>query len=180
MSGTIKTLSSTIAYEDRWLRVRNDRISRPSGALGSYTVVEKADFAVIAAIQDSAIHLVEQFRHPVSGRYWELPQGSWTSGGDTPPADMAARELKEETGLISGAIEEIGFIYTAYGYSNQGCHVFLATELTFAGQELEPEEEDLISKAFSLDEFQSMIRRGEIKDATTLAAYGLLMSDARL
>ena len=37
-----------------------------------------------------------------------------------------------------------------------------------------PEEQDLIVKSFSLDEFEGMICNGQIKDAATLAAYTLL------
>jgi len=174
MTRTIKTLSSSIIYETRWMRLRQDEISRPSGAIGTYTVVEKEDFAVIAAIQDNEIYLVQQYRYPVSERCWEMPQGSYSDTEKLSPADIAMRELKEETGLVAGTIEKIGFFYEAYGYSSQGCHVFLATDLKFIGQKLEPEEEDLVSRAFSLDDFHSMIRQGVIKDAVTIAAFGLL------
>jgi hypothetical protein len=37
---------------------------------------------------------------------------------------------------------------------------------------LDQEEEGLISKRFSLDEFEAMIVNGTIKDATTVNAYG--------
>jgi ADP-ribose pyrophosphatase len=72
----IKTKASRIVYENRWMRVREDAVERQDGAPGIYGVVEKADFAVIVPLDNGFIHLVEQYRYLVKGRYWELPQGS--------------------------------------------------------------------------------------------------------
>lgn len=36
----IKTLSSKIVYENKWMRVREDKIQPPSGAEGMFGVVE--------------------------------------------------------------------------------------------------------------------------------------------
>ena len=174
MPGEFKTLSSRIIHEDRWMRLRLDAIERPSGAPGSYTVVEKPDFAVIAAIDGGMIHLVEQYRYPVGGRYWELPQGSWSGEGTLAAEELAARELREETGLVARAIRRIGFIHTAYGYSTQGCHIFHATELEHVGQALDAEEEDLVTRAVAVADFAAMIRAGTITDATTIAAFAHL------
>ena len=40
-----------------------------------YGIVEKPDFAVIAAIENGKVYLVEQLRYPVGSRFWELPPG---------------------------------------------------------------------------------------------------------
>lgn len=94
-----------------------------------FGVVEKPDFVVIIPIADGCIHLVEQYRYPVQRRYWELPQGSWEDNPDADPAIIAAGELREETGLIAGKMHYVGHQYLAYGYSNQGYHIYLATDL---------------------------------------------------
>ena len=60
------------------MRVREDMIRRRDGSTGIYGVVEKPDFVVIVPVEDDGrVHLVEQYRYPVKGRYWEFPQGSW-------------------------------------------------------------------------------------------------------
>jgi ADP-ribose pyrophosphatase len=70
----IETVGTTVVYENRWMRVREDTIRRRDGSSGIYSVVEKPDFVVIAPVEDNGrLHLVEQFRYPVRGRYWELP-----------------------------------------------------------------------------------------------------------
>ena len=169
----IETLDSHIVYKNKWMTVREDRIKRPSGVEGIYGVVEKPDFVVILPIQDGFIYIVEQYRYPIKERCWELPQGSWEEKPNVDHAELAAGELKEETGLVSDRMEYLGHQYLATGYSNQAYHIYLATDLKFTFKELDAEEEGLISKKVSLQEFESMILSGIIKDATTVNAYGL-------
>ncbi len=168
----IETVGSRIAYENKWMKVREDKIRRTSGAEGIYGVVDKPDFVAIIPIEKDTIHLVEQYRYPVGGRYWELPQGSWEENDTAEASEVAVGELQEETGLVAGKIDYIGHIYQAYGYSNQGFHLFVATELKRSEQRLDQEEEGLVTSSFTLREFESMITSGVIKDATTISAYG--------
>ena len=55
--------------------------------------------ASFPAEDDGRLHLAEQFRYPVKGRYWELPQGSWEQAPEADPLEVAHGELREETGL---------------------------------------------------------------------------------
>lgn len=172
----IATLSSRLVYENRWMRVREDEILRQDGSRGIYGVVEKTDFVAIVAVEDNGdLHLVEQYRYPVGGRFWELPQGSWESRPDVEPATVARGELREEAGVEAGEMIEAGYLYECYGYSNQGCHIFLARQLTAAPRQLDHEEQGLVTRRFSPAEVSAMIESGAIRDATTVAAIGLLM-----
>lgn len=67
-----------------------------------------------------------------------------------------------------------GHLFEAYGYSNQGYHVYLATGLRRDDADRDHEEQDLVTREFPLLEVERTIRDGEIKDATTVAAFGLL------
>ncbi len=67
-----------------------------------------------------------------------------------------------------------GHLFQGYGYATQGYHVFLATGLRQGAAAPEQEEQDLVARDFPLAEVESMIRAGAIKDATTVAAIGLL------
>lgn len=168
----IETLDTRIAYENKWMKVREDKVRRSSGSEGIFGVVDKPDFVAILPIEKNQIHLVEQYRYPVGQRYWEIPQGSWEESPELDSLSVAAGELQEETGLKSDRLEYVGHIYQAYGYSNQGFHIYLATELEKHEQRLDQEEEGLITNCFNLLEFESMITSGFIKDATTISAYG--------
>ena len=169
----IKTLSSTLKYQSRWLTVHEDTIERPSGAHGLYSVIEKVDFAAILAVQEGEIYLVEQYRYPIKQRNLEIPMGSWLEKPDVDPMELARGELQEETGYHANSIQKIGFHYVDKGASTQGCHVFLATDLTYVGNNLDAEEEDLVSLTMPLEEFEQKISDGTIVDACTIAAYGL-------
>lgn len=174
MDDDIKTIATRVVYENRWMRVREDAIVRRDGAPGVYGVVEKADFAVIVPIEDGLIHLVEQYRYPVQGRYWELPQGSWEEAPGTSPLDLARAELREETGLTAETMLHAGHLFECYGHSTQGYHIYLARGLRAGEASREPEEQDMISRAFPIEEVLAMISDGIIKDSATVAALGLL------
>lgn len=169
----IKTTSSRVVYQNRWMTVREDAIVRADGSAGIYGVVEKQDFAVIAAVSDGRIHLVEQFRYPVGQRFWELPQGSW-EGDDVDSLTLAKAELREETGLIAGTMSHVAHLFLGYGYSTQAYNLFLAADLQQDERQLDAEEQGLVCRAFDVCEAERMILDGTIKDATTVAAFGML------
>jgi ADP-ribose pyrophosphatase len=175
MDDDITTTGTRVVYENRWMRVREDAIRRRDGSEGIYGVVEKPDFVVIVPIEaDGRMHLVQQFRYPVGGRYWELPQGSWETAPGADPLDVARGELREETGLNAAQMLYMGHLFQGYGYATQGCHIFLAAGLVRGDAEREHEEQDLVTHLFEAADVERMVRDGEIKDATTVATLGLL------
>ncbi len=171
---SIRRVSSREVYRNAWMAVREDDIVREDGSAGIFGVVEKPDFAVVIPYDGVGFHLVEQYRYAVQGRYWEFPQGSWAGDGGGDAEALARAELREETGLVAGSFARLGHLYEAYGYANQGFHVFLATELEHAGRVVLNEERDLVVRWFSREAFEDLVRDGRIKDAPTLAAYSLL------
>jgi ADP-ribose pyrophosphatase len=171
----IETLHSSVVYKNRWMTVREDRIRRQDGCEGIYGVVEKPDFAVIAAVEAGNIFLVEQYRYPIQARKWELPQGSWSDqGSSSDQLALAKTELREETGLCAGSMQHVAKLHEAYGYSTQAFDPYLATALSQGDQALEPEEIGLIARAFPIAQAQQMICDGVITDAVTVASFGLL------
>jgi ADP-ribose pyrophosphatase len=169
----IATVSSTVVYKNRWMTVREDAIVRADGSEGIFGVVEKRDFAVIAAVQANSIWLVEQYRYAVGQRFWELPQGSWEDS-EVDPITLARAELLEETGLTAGSVEHVSRLYLGYGYSTQAYDLFFATNLQAGQAQLEAEEQGLVCSPFAVHAVQGMIQEGIIKDATTVAAFGML------
>lgn len=173
MEKEIKTLSSRVVYQNKWMTLREDRIVRESGNEGIYSVVEKPDFAIVIAVEDGLVHMVEQYRYPIGERQLEFPQGAWEENPDADPQVLAAGELQEETGLIAKRWDYVGYQYLAYGLCDQGYHIFVARDLTMTQKNLDPEEEGLLSKTISVKELEAKIVAGEIKDATTCNAFGL-------
>jgi 8-oxo-dGTP pyrophosphatase MutT (NUDIX family) len=130
MNDEVTTLGSRIAYENRWLRVREDRIRRRDGSEGLYGVVERSDFVIVVPVQDGRVTLVEQYRYPIRARQWELPMGTCELAPGITPAAMAATELREETGLVAGRLTYAGEVFQGPGYCTQRGHLFLATDLS--------------------------------------------------
>jgi ADP-ribose pyrophosphatase len=169
---TIRTLSSREIYRNPWLRLREDQIERNNGTKGIYGVIDKDDCAVILPIDGDKIYLVEQFRYTIQQRALELPQGGWEAP-DIDPEELARGELREETGLTASSMTYLGTMWIAYGFAKQRQHVFLATGLTNAGTDPDPEEHDLTLHISSIDQFEQMLLDGTIQDVCTLAAWGL-------
>lgn len=162
-------------YANRWMAVREDTVRRPDGSTGLYGVVDSPDIALVIAAEADRLHLVEQFRYPVGGRRWEFPSGTSDPDLDAGPAEVAARELREETGLVADRLTQLGTLDVAPGMLSQRCHVFLATDLTHGRPEPEVAEQDMRSAWFGRAEVERMIADGTMTDAKTGAAYALLL-----
>lgn len=173
MKREIECTGSTVVYQNRWMTVREDNVLRADGSSGIYGVVEKPDFAVIAAVDARGLYLVEQYRYPAGQRYWELPQGSWEQQ-DVDPLTLAKAELREETGLVAGSMVHVGRLALAYAFCTQSYNIFFATELEQHEPDRDIEEQGLIARAFPIADVENLIRDGVIVDAATVATFGLL------
>lgn len=175
MPGIIEQLSTRVAYRSRWMTVREDAVRFPDGSDGVFSVVDKGEFAVIVPIHaDGRLQLVSQYRYPVHGRYWEVPQGSWEGQTDVDPTELARGELEEETGYRAGELTRIGHYHQAPGYCSQGYTLFLARNLTPGRLKRDHAEQDMETAAFRLSEVLAMIEDGRMVDTTSIAALGLL------
>ena len=169
---SITTLSSREVYRNHWMSVREDEILRSNGQRGIYGVVDKDDGAIIVPIDRGRVWLVEQFRYTIQERALELPQGGWEMEVENPEV-LARGELREETGLDAAEMTKLGTVWIAYGFLRQRQHVFLATGLSEAGKDPDPEEHDLVVRSVPIAEFEQMMVDGIICDNCTLAAWGL-------
>jgi ADP-ribose pyrophosphatase len=123
--------------------------------------------AVVALDAQNEVTLVRQFRHAAGGYIWEVPAG--TLGADEDPADCAARELREEAGLVAGQWTPLGSIFTTPGFCNERIHLFLARRLSGAEQALDDDEVLTVGRV-PLRQALEMIAAGEINDAKSIAA----------
>lgn len=167
--------SSREVYANPWMAVREDGVRRDDGTAGIYGVIDKPDYALVIPLDGDRLHLVEQFRYPLGMRRWEFPQGTAPDRADVETGELAARELREETGLRAANMLDLGLLDVAPGMSSQRGRVFLATGLTEGAHEREHEEQDMRTAWFSRAEFEKMIAAGEVTDAQSIAAYALLL-----
>src|SRR4051812_42638935 len=101
------------------MRVHEDLTERPDGTPGLYAWIEKPPAAIIVPVDAGFVWLVEQHRHPIGSRFWELPQGAWEDDPSAAAEDLARGELAEETGLRAGRLEHLGTLFLAYGITAQ-------------------------------------------------------------
>ena len=92
--------------------------------------------AVILAVEDGHVLLVEQFRVPLNRICIELPAGligDDDGGADESPETAAGRELEEETGYRAAKIETIGEFWSSPGMVTESFTLLRATRLTKVG-----------------------------------------------
>lgn len=172
---SIRAVGTREVYRNNWLTLREDEIRRPDGTGGIYAVVDKPTYALVIPRDGDRFHLVEQFRYPLGLRRWEFPQGTAPDRAELDPAELAARELREETGLVAGSMTALGVLDVAPGMSSQRGRVFLATDITEGPHDREHEEQDMTSAWFPRTDVEQMMRHGVITDAQTLAAWTLML-----
>ncbi|MGB8405850.1 MAG: NUDIX hydrolase [Mycobacterium sp.] len=159
------------------MKVREDDIRRSDGSTGIYGVIDKPTYALVIAQDGDHYRMVEQFRYPIGLRRWEFVQGTapgTLDDGEPAPAELAAQELREETGLRAETWKVLGQLDVAPGMSSQRGWAYLATGITEGEHEREHEEQDMRSAWFTAGQIEDMIRSGEITDAQSLAAWTLL------
>ncbi len=131
--------------------------------------------AIVPLTERHTVLLIEQYRHAVGGVIWEIPAG--TRDGDESDISCAKRELTEETGFSAEQWQKLGEITPVPGYSDERIHLFLATCLSPAEQNLD-EDEILNVREVEFDSAMEMIYKGEIQDGKTIA--GLFMAHRRI
>jgi ADP-ribose pyrophosphatase len=132
---------------------------------------------VVAVDDEDRVVLVQQYRHPVGTRLWELPAGLIDVEGEA-LVDAAGRELAEEADLTAARWQLLLDVHTSPGSSNEVIRLFLARDLAPVPEgerhERHDEEAGLITARVPLDEAVAMVFRGEITNAACLV--GVLAS----
>lgn len=162
-------MRSRIAYENAWLRVREDDVLRPDGQPGIYGVVEiRPSIGVLAFNDKGEIAIVGQWRYAL-GRYtYEIVRGG-SAEGETDMLRAARRELREETGFDAMRWEELGSVDVCNGVTTDVQHLFVANDLRFVGVEQDPMEE-IVTAWRPFEEAVEMAMSGEITEVCSVAA----------
>jgi ADP-ribose diphosphatase len=154
-------------YKGRIIDVRLEEVTLPNQLTVTLEMVRHPGAAAIVPVDaDCEVTLVRQFRHAAGGFIWEIPAGTLASAES--PAECAARELREETGLAADELIPLGSILTAPGFCDERISLFLARRLRRATQQLDADEVLSVAR-MPLARTLDMIRSGEIQDAKSIA-----------
>ena len=163
MDGRFVRRTRRVAYDNPWIRVWHDEVTRPDGSPGIYGVVHFENLAVgVVALDDrDRIVLVGQHRYTLDAYSWELPEGGVPP--DERPVAGAQRELREETGVEARAWLELGRLDLSNSVTDERAIVFLATDLSHGPAEPDPTEA-LETRWVPFDEALAMTLDGRITD----------------
>jgi 8-oxo-dGTP pyrophosphatase MutT (NUDIX family) len=172
------TISSRMALDDRWLKVRADRCQTAEGRIiDPYFVIEAPDFVHIAAITaDEQMVMVRQYRQGSGTIHLELPAGL-VDAGDKDTIEAAQRELREETGFVAESWERIAHWWANPARQDTRHHLLLAKGARRVGEQILDEAESLVMELIPMAELPARIRSGEIDGSQHVAAVLRILMD---
>ena len=175
----VMVISSDLVYEGRVWDVRSDTVAYGDGTIVRQYVDHPGAAAVVALDEDDRMLLIQQYRHPIRHRDWEIPAGLLDVDGES-PLETARRELAEEADLAAAEWEPLVSIFTTPGGNDEVVHLFLARGLSPAGavHAREDEEADIVLEWVALDEVVAGILAGRLRNG--IMTVGALAAAERL
>jgi len=169
---TVKINRRTPLHQGRVFRMVRENVTLDNGVSADLDYIEHPGAAaIVPLIAPGEVLLIKQYRHALKQYIWEIPAG--TLNPDEPVMDCARRELIEETGYAASEWQKLGQITPVPGYSDERVHLFLASALAAARQELDADEVLAVHR-MPLIKALEMITRGDIQDAKSIC--GLLLA----
>ncbi|PRB65686.1 NUDIX domain-containing protein [Microbacterium maritypicum] len=174
-----EVLQSDLVYEGRVWDVRSDRVRYGDGEIVRQYVDHTGAVAILALDDDGRVLLIQQYRHPIRHRDWELPAGLLDVEGEEPLA-AAQRELAEEADLVATHWEPLVSSWTTPGGNDEMIHIFLATGIASAERphDREDEEADIRVEWVPLDDAVEAVLGGRMHNG--ILTIGVLAAAQRL
>jgi ADP-ribose pyrophosphatase len=126
---TPEAVSSELVFDGKVWDVRRDTFGYNGDELVREYVAHTGAAAVVAMDEDDRVLLIQQYRHPIRYRDWEIPAGLLDVAGE-PPEHAARRELAEEADIAATEWSALASVFTTPGGSNEVVHIFLARGLS--------------------------------------------------
>jgi ADP-ribose pyrophosphatase len=168
-----------VVFNDLFIIILRDLVEFPGGERRGYIrLINKADLAggqgvVVVPKMGDKILLENHFRHPTRMWHLEFPRGFGEPG--TSAEQQAVNEIEEEIGGKILSLHKLGVIYNNTGIEANAVMAFLA-ELSETG-ELSSWEAIKDLKVLTVENFEKLIREGQIDDGFTLAAFAFARAE---
>lgn len=151
-------------------------VDRETARLGEGTIVREFSthhgaVAVLPIDERDRVLLINQYRHPVRRRLWEIPAGLLDMPGEN-PLEAARRELREEVDLEADDWSEPVSFFSSPGQSDERITLFEARSLRAADGAFErtDEEAQIVTRWVTRDEALDAAFAGRIGNAILLIA----------
>jgi ADP-ribose pyrophosphatase len=166
-----RVVETELVFEGRVWDIRRDRF-----VYGEHEIVREymdhpGAVAILAMDDDERVLLIQQYRHPIGQREWELPAGLLDVEGED-PLEAAKRELGEEVDLVADDWSSLVDFHPSPGGSNELIRIFLAKGLTASTSAFDRSEEeaDIRKLWVSLDEAVASVLEGRIHNSILMLA----------
>lgn len=157
----VRTLAATPVFEAQHLEV-----STADGVLAPRFVVRHHGGVGVVAVRGDRVCLVRQYRVALGRVTLEIPAGRLEP--DEEPAQAAARELAEETGLVASGLRRLVRVFGSPGFTDEKTDVFLACGLV-QGESCPDEGEFLRVTWLPVADVVQAILAGAIQDSKTVS-----------
>lgn len=164
-----KKIGTRLVYENPWITLREDKVIRPDGKEGIYSVVDtRVATGVLALSERDEAYLIGQFRYPIDLYSWEIVEGGADRGEE--PIVAAKRELREEAGLIASEWQQLGpRLHLSNCFTSEVAYLYLARGLEEV--ESEPDGTEVLKRmAVPFPKCVEMVESGAITDAMSVVA----------
>lgn len=154
----VEVVETETVFAGKVWNIRRDRFRYGDDTIVREYMDHTGAVAVLALDEHDRMLLIQQYRHPVRARDWEIPAGLLDVAGEDPLV-AAQRELAEEADLVADTWHVLGEFFTTPGGSDEAIRIYLARDLrdadeTFARTE---EEADIEKRWVPLDEVVDQI-----------------------
>lgn len=171
----IKTLKESLVYSDSWLSFYQDKVSFPSGAVGTYVKLRRKHGVGLVLLNSvNKLVLVKLHRYATQLESWEIPGGGIEPGQQVEEA--AISEAQEEVGIHLNAklLQPLGIYYPLNSLSDERISLFLAHISESELSDHIPNDAEIISATLiDISQALQMIKDGLINDAITALAIHL-------
>lgn len=160
---------SDVVYRGAVWDIRRESFDLPEASGLVRDLMAHTGAVGIAVVDDQQrMLLVQQYRHPVRSRLWEVPAGLLDVAGED-PVDAAKRELVEEADLTAERWEVLSDSCLTPGGSSETMRLYLARDLAFVPEadrhERDEEEAGFRFRWVSVDEALDAVAEGRVTNA---------------
>jgi 8-oxo-dGTP pyrophosphatase MutT (NUDIX family) len=171
-------VSTEVDFTGRVWDIRRDVFEYNGHELTRDYVDHPGAVAVLVLDDDNRALLIQQYRHPVRSRDWEIPAGLLDIEGEDPLV-AAQRELGEEVDLVASDWSQLVTFNSSPGGSNEIITVFLARGVSATGSSYERSEEeaDIVVRWVPVADVIAGVLAGDLRNS--ILAIAVLAAHAR-
>lgn len=165
-------------FRGRVMSVRTDLVDFGNQQQARDYIVHYGAVAVVALTDDDQVLVIQQYRHPVAAKTWEIPAGLLDLP-DEDPLTAVQRELAEEAGYLARDWSVLVDYATTPGGSTELIRIYLARGLSAMAERPrtdEAEEQDMPVAFVPLDVLRDVVLSGAV--ANTSLVVGALAAFA--